>query len=803
MKKSIRLFIFSLAFFALAFSVKSQNAFVQVIHNSPDTAAQTVDVWLNNTRILDDFNFRESSTFLPVTAGVSVDITIQPSTSTDTTSGLFRQSFTLSANTNYVLVASGIISSTGYNPQIPFSLEVFANARQVATVGTNTDVLVHHGSTDASAVDIFESAVLDSRVVDNLTYGGFDGYLSLPTNAYTVQVRDSLNSKILAAYDAPLTTLNAQGAAVTLVASGFLDTTANSNGPSFGLFAATPAGGPMIALSEVPIPSARLQAIHNSADAAASVVDVWLNDSLLIDDFNFRTASPFVDIQAGVDAVLSISGSTSTDTANSVFQTNLNLMADSTYIAVANGIVSATGYSPNQPFGLDVFLGARETANASSTTDVLVNHGSTDAPIVDVFESSVPAGTIVDNIAYGDFQGYLPLITADYTIEVRDSANSKIVAAYDAPLSTLGLSGASVTILASGFLDTAANSGGPSFGLFAATAAGGALVPLPSSTIPTARLQAIHNSADAAASVVDVWLNDSLLIDDFNFRTASPFVDVQAGVDAVLSISGSTSTDTANSVFQTNLNLMADSTYIAVANGIVSATGYTPNQPFGLDVFVGARDTSLVSTETDILVHHGATDAPGVDVVETSVPAGTIVDNLPYTQFTNYLSLDASNDYLIDLFDSTQSTLLESYSVPLNGLNLVGEAITVVASGFVNTTANSNGPNFGLWVALPSGGALVQLPVITNLVEQSIDLSNSIEVFPNPTSNFISLDFRELGDKVESIEIMDISGRVMKNIQPSSLNKQRVDLSDLENGNYFVRFNTDQKPVLKQLVINK
>ena len=45
-----------------------------------------------------------------------------------------------------------------------------------------------------------------------------------------------------------------------------------------------------------------------------------------------------------------------------------------------------------------------------------------------------------------------------------------------------------------------------------------------------ARVQVIHNSADAAAAVVDVWLNDQLLLDNFAFRTASPFIDAPAGV---------------------------------------------------------------------------------------------------------------------------------------------------------------------------------------------------------------------------------------------------------------------------------
>jgi len=55
----------------------------------------------------------------------------------------------------------------------------------------------------------------------------------------------------------------------------------------------------------------------------------------------------------------------------------------------------------------------REAATEATNTDVLVHHGSTDAPTVDVFETLVPAGTLVDNAPYGAFAGYLELGTAD------------------------------------------------------------------------------------------------------------------------------------------------------------------------------------------------------------------------------------------------------------------------------------------------------------------------------------------------------------------------------------------------------
>ncbi len=231
--------------------------------------------------------------------------------------------------------------------------------------------------------------------------------------------------------------------------------------------------------TEPEVNTARVQVIHNSADAAAAVVDVWLNNTLLLDNFAFRTASPFIDAPAGVEFTIAIQGPASTSSANPIWSQTYTLEADETYILIANGIVSASGYSPMPAFDIEVYAMGREQATNSANTDVLVFHGSTDAPTVDVYETGVGAGQIVNNLMYKDFAGYLQLGTLDYVLEIRDETGTVTVAAYQAPLATLGLDGAALTVVASGFLNPAVNSSGPAFGLWVALPAGGNLVELP------------------------------------------------------------------------------------------------------------------------------------------------------------------------------------------------------------------------------------------------------------------------------------------------------------------------------------
>ncbi|MDV7400840.1 hypothetical protein RZS08_56005, partial [Arthrospira platensis SPKY1] len=106
--------------------------------------------------------------------------------------------------------------------------------------------------------------------------------------------------------------------------------------------------------------------------------------------------------------------------------------------------------------------------------------------------------TVVNDLTYGNFDGYLNLINDDYIVDVRDETGTVTVASYAVPLESLGLQGAALTVVASGFLNPANNNNGEAFGLYVALASGGDLIPLPAYQ-PTARVQIIHNSADAAA----------------------------------------------------------------------------------------------------------------------------------------------------------------------------------------------------------------------------------------------------------------------------------------------------------------
>ncbi len=531
--------------------------------------------------------------------------------------------------------------------------------------------------------------------------------------------------------------------------------------------------------------TASVQVIHNSADALAAEVDVYINGALTLDDFAFRTATPFLPLPAGVDINVGIAPGNSAGPQDIIANFTYNLVDGATYILVANGIVSPTGYDPAPAF--DIYVTEGRTSAQGPGTDVLVFHGSTDAPTVDVYEAAVVNATLIDDLSYGEFAGYLEVPTADFTLQVRTADNSTIVAAYAAPLATLGLQGAALTVLASGFLDPASNSDGEAFGLYVALPAGGPLVELPAAALPApARVQVIHNSADAAAAVVDVYVNGALAVDNFAFRTATPFIDLPSTVDLTVGIAPGNSTSAADAIANFNYNLPEGGTFVLVANGIVSPSGYSPNIPF--DIYVAEGRESAEGPGTDVLVFHGSTDAPTVQVAETALLGGALlVTDLSYGDFAGYLEV-LTNDYVLQV-QLTDGTPVVSYQAPLATLGLEDAALVVLASGFLNPANNSNGADFGLWVALPGGGPLVALPISTGFGGTD-DLLNAVNVWPNPSSDrfFIDLDARE--NAQARIELSDASGRVLRVIDGSiAQGESRIELNvdGLAGGTYLLR----------------
>lgn len=734
---------------------------LQVIHNSSDPAAATVDVYVNGAIALDDFAYRTATPFIPLPSGVPIQVGVAPGNSTSANDTIKNFTVVLNPGIKYAAIASGVLAPASFaaNPDgvnTAFDLSIAADVRTTSLLPGNVDLLVNHGSTDAPTVDVVARNV--AILVNDAAYTDITSYISVPANDYILDVTPGNdNTTIVASYEANLSTLG--GNTGIVFASGFLNPAANQNGAAFGLFVAFP-NGTVAPLA--PISTARLQVIHNAADPGAASVDVYLDGTLALNDFAFRTATPFIDVPAGVTVNIGIAPPTSSSVNDTIVNIPVVFTNGQTYAAIANGVLTPAGFAPNPDgvstgFTLLLQSGVRENAVVPTEVDFIAVHGSTDAPTVDILARNV--ATLVDNASYTDITSYISVPPASFILDVTPgNNNSAIVASFTADLT--GLTGGSAVVFASGFLDPTTNQNGEAFGLFAALANGTVVPFAPTSQ---ARIQIIHNAADPAAASVDIYLNGSILLDDFDFRTASPFVDAPAGVTINVGVAPSTSTGVNDTIVNIPVQLVNGQTYVAIANGVLNPAAFAVNPDgistgFALLISDDIREAAQNSGEVDFVVVHGATDAPTVDVLARNV--ATLVDNAAYTDITSYINVPAAS-YLLDVTPgNANNTIVASYTADLSGL--AGGSAVVFASGFLDPATNQNGEAFGLFAALANGTvvpfpqtSLARLQAIHNAADPAAAL---VDIYVNGALAVPNFAFRT------ATPFLDVPGDVTINI---------------------------------------
>ena len=694
---------------------------VQAIHNSPTPgtgSGPTVDIYVNGVLFdaLEGVPYRAATPFLELPANVDLELAVAPSPSNSVDDAIAEFPIgQLTADENYTAVATGIVGDMA----TPFNIAVNAGAQTAAAMAGMVDFNVYHGSTDAPAVDIDARTV--GNLISNLPYGEFsDSYLSVAPDVYYIDVRAAGDPNIVATFEADLSGL-ADGAA-TVFASGLLTDT-----PGFGLFAAL-ADGTVIELPATEV--ARLQVIHNSPTPGTDsgpTVDIYVNGDLLapLADVPFRAATSFLTVPAGVELNIGVAGGDSGSVADTLANFPVTLENGATYVATANGIVG----DMDAPFTLDINASAIESSGDDNTVAFSVLHGSPDAPNVDVDLRTI--GNIISDLPFGSYDGYFGAAPGEYFIDVRAAGDPNIVGTFFADLTPLG--GEAITVFASGLLaDT------PGFGLFAALA-DGTVVELPATEV--ARVQVIHNSP---SPTVDVYANGEILLPDFEYQTATPFVTLPAGVDIDLAVAPGNSTSADDAIFNQTVSFVNGETYAVIANGIVGDA----TTPFGLVVSDMAQEASTEDGQAQIMVFHGTPDAPNVDIATFANPP--VVGDLAFGSFTDgYLSLDPDaapgpqpNPYFFEVRPAggTFNDVVATFETDLT--ESANQAGIVMASG---TLAEGDDNAFDLLFVAPTGEVDTLLPVaLTKIIHNSpAAAASTVDVWFAGQFKFIEdLDFR-------------------------------------------------------------
>ncbi len=85
------------------------------------------------------------------------------------------------------------------------------------------------------------------------------------------------------------------------------------------------------------------------------------------------------------------------------------------------------------------------------------------------------------------------------------------------------------------------------------------------------------------------------------------------------------------------------------------------------------------------------------------------------------------------------------------------------------------------------------LETTTNIVNASDD-ENTFTIYPNPANTYLQV---RTSEKEANIQIIDITGKVIKSVE-NNKTYQKIDISNLQNGVYFVKIGTNVKKFIKK-----
>ncbi len=526
----------------------------------------------------------------------------------------------------------------------------------------------------------------------------------------------------------------------------------------------------------------KVQIINNIADVSTPVVDVWVNNVKVNPDLPFRMATAFTNYSTNTPFNIGIALAQSNNITDTFRSKTITLSPANEYIIVLNGIKSSTGYSPLKPVSIDICSTAKTTS--AGNVDVMFANMATDAPAYD-FRSGTQ--TVGNNLSYGSFSsGYTTFSPVAGKVRTTNDNGNVRYSTYETSFDDPSLLNKAAIILTSGFLTPSANSNGPSMGLWMASADGGNLIELKTtSPEPIARVQFIHNCADTTGDTIDVYAGSERAINDFVFRNSTPFVEFYGNTPITFGIAPRNSSSSADASYTQTITFDSLGTHVVVANGIKSAAGYSPLTPFRLTKYNNARETPTNNSDHDVLFCNGSTDATNLTVNTSS---GTWFSNIAFDNFAGYQSVAASAATVLGLAGTSGS-----YGSFITNFPGQGEALTLVACGFADSTKNSKGPKLHLYYARPSGGALVRLPVYSVSVP-GVENERSTRIYPNPANDILYIKSKA---PIQRVSIVNTVGVQVKNIQTQV---NTVDISNLPTGVYIAEVQTTNGKITQSFI---
>lgn len=348
---------------------------VRAAHLSPD--APNVDIWVNGARTLENVPYKAVSKYLEVPFG---NYRIQVTPAGQSTPVVIDAQVAVEANKAYTVAATGLIGANDLKPL------VLADAPKPDPVATRVRFV--HTAPDAPAVDV---AVVGGPILfSNISFREASDYLSVPHGSYDLEVRVAGTSVVaLAIPNVKLRT-----------------------GTNYAAFAIGQLGNnTLAALLSTEQGKAKVRVAHLSPDAPN--VDVWVDDSRVLENVPYKTFSQYLELLSGSYRVqVTPAGST----APVVIDAMLDLNANEAYTVAATGLLGANDIKP--------LVLQDDLEFEANNAKVRFVHTSPDAPAVDIAVAGGPV--LFSNIEFRSASVYLSVAPGAYNLEVRVAGTNTV-----------------------------------------------------------------------------------------------------------------------------------------------------------------------------------------------------------------------------------------------------------------------------------------------------------------------------------------------------------------------------------------
>lgn len=446
---------------------------VQFVHNSADTTADTVDIWVDNTKVADNLAFRKATTFMNVVPGMH-DVVIAKKNSVDTTAAtlLFTMPINFVSGATNMIVINGLIDPAQYapNPNGPaatFGFSILSLAKEGAVAG-QVDLGFYTGTHDMPLIDFNKITAPTAKLADGFMYNTVAATSSFAAANMLFTVTSDDSATFYGAYQLNASTSATRSAVI--MTSGVYNTTGNpASAKKMGLYAFFN-DGTVTQLSPL---SSSVQIVHNSPDVTNDSVDIYLNGVKAVDNMAYRTATTFMSLNAWVPYIMAVAPKASADATSAFYTTTLTLDSNTNYYLIAAGVKNTSQYVANPngrniAFKLFTYKGARKIATNSKNTDLLYFHGAPDLMATTIIGVG-QVQYLSKNDAYGDFHGYAVHSSQDnIRYDVMDAAADTLLKTVFGSISLY--QGKAGLVFASGFLNANAttNQDGDTLILFVA-----------------------------------------------------------------------------------------------------------------------------------------------------------------------------------------------------------------------------------------------------------------------------------------------------------------------------------------------